>query len=495
MSSEAAHRLEMESDNSGNEGKASQPLDIPAIMAEIRERVAEESKGKVIRRQFQPNSAHLDRSGHWKAGALQHSEELHYLNSHWQYASAVDLTTLKSHRSGIIGKLVVKLKRWMLGVVWESILKGIHDEERAYQMRLVQFLNNLSFYIDDRDGSNFWELIRKIDNDVSAIATRLDRIADEQTGTVRSVERSLTDSLNTSIRELSAQLQTLAASTGERDGRLATVESVASGLEGVVARLSRSTQTTSQIGEAQPIPVPPESQGDASYLLLENRFRGSEAAIRERMSHYVDVFRGVSQPVLDLGAGRGELLKLMRESGIPSYGVDPDSAMISVARENNLDIRLGDGIAHLRTLADGSLSGLIATQVVEHLSRAQLSDLLESCKRKVAAGGKVVFETINPKSLVALSSNYFRDPSHIFPMHPDTLSYAMTLAGIKVVEVRYLSPIPKEAQLKELEVDDYMTPRWAHAVTLLNQNIRQLNDLLYGYQDFCVIGEVTPSPT
>lgn len=491
MSSDTARQLEVEPENLETGPKSSPPLDIPAIMASIRERVAKETDGKRINRRFQPHVAHLDQSGHWKAGTLVHSEELHYLNTHWQYASAVNIDSLKSHRPGLVGKLVVKVKQWFLRVVWESILKGVHDEERAYQMRLVQLLNNLCLYVDDRDGSNFWEIIRKVDADVAGLSARLDRISDEQSGTIRTVERSLTESFNSAIRELREKGDRLSSATSERDSRLATVESVASGLEGIVARISRqiTPATSSSEGALPALPV-----GDVSYLLLENRFRGSEAAIRERMSHYVEQFKGVTQSVLDLGAGRGELLKLLKEAGIDSYGVDPDAAMITVAHENNLDVRLGDGLAHLRTLPDRSLGGVIATQVVEHLTREQIHDLLELCRKKVAIGGKVIFETINPKSLVALSSNYFRDPSHIFPQHPDTLSYAMTLAGIKVVEVKYLSPMPQDSQLAELEVDDHMTPRWAHAVTLLNQNIRQLNQLLYGYQDFCVIGEVQESP-
>ena len=105
-------------------------------------------------------------------------------------------------------------------------------------------------------------------------------------------------------------------------------------------------------------------------------------------------------------------------------------------------------------------------------------------------GGRVIFETINPRSLLALSSNYFRDLTHVWPLHPDTLSYAMNLAGLQVREVKYLSPVSEEAQLRPVAVEEYMTPRWALAVERLNSNFEQLNELLYGYQDYCVIAEV-----
>jgi hypothetical protein len=167
-----------------------------------------------------------------------------------------------------------------------------------------------------------------------------------------------------------------------------------------------------------------------------------------------------------------------------------DPAMVEEALQHGLDVRFGDGLAHLRTLEPGSLGGLIAIQVVEHLRPEQLKELFELSKSRVARGGRVIFETINPKSLTALSSNYFRDPSHVFPLHPDTLSYGLTLAGLKVEEIKYLSPVPAEAQLKEIPAEEYLTPRWVQTLNLINHNLRQLNELLYGCQDFCIVAKV-----
>ena len=60
---------------------------------------------------------------------------------------------------------------------------------------------------------------------------------------------------------------------------------------------------------------------------------------------------------------------------------------------------------------------------------------------------------------------------------------------MKVIEIRELSPVPQSALLKKIPVEDYMTPRWALTVERLNDNIEQLNNLLYGFQDFCVVAE------
>jgi O-antigen chain-terminating methyltransferase len=163
--------------------------------------------------------------------------------------------------------------------------------------------------------------------------------------------------------------------------------------------------------------------------------------------------------------------------------------MVNVANANGCKTVYGDGIAHLRTLPDRSLGGLVAIQVVEHLTRQQLQELMELAKSKVKAGGRIAFETINPQSMLALSSNYFRDPTHVWPMHPDTLGYMATLAGLRILETKMLSPVSPTHLLKDIPVDSSHTPAVADAVSRINQNFQQLNRLLYGFQDYCLVLE------
>ena len=59
-------------------------------------------------------------------------------------------------------------------------------------------------------------------------------------------------------------------------------------------------------------------------------------------------------------------------------------------------------------------------------------------------------------------------------------------------EVRMLSPVPETARLRSLPTESFMTPRWARTVELFNHNIRVLNDLLFGDQDFAIVARVRP---
>jgi O-antigen chain-terminating methyltransferase len=289
--------------------------------------------------------------------------------------------------------------------------------------------------------------------------------------------------------------------TRAMEARMEVLESVSRGLERIVSKISsadnsdisksRDTQGANaenraeQLGESSP-----DQPIDYSYLMLENRYRGSEQAIRERLSYYPAFFKGVVAPVLEIGAGRGELQQLLQAAKVPSYAIEMDPAMVQACQDKGLRVLSGDGLTHLEQLEDSSLGGLIAIQVIEHLTQEQLKSLVTLCLKKVKSGGKVIFETINTESMVALARNYFRDPTHIFPLHPETMRFMLELMGLKVVAVNKLSAYSPEATLQEIEVAEFMSPRWAVTVETLNRNIRRLNDLLYGYQDYCIIAEV-----
>ncbi|NDC39129.1 MAG: hypothetical protein EBZ48_13965 [Proteobacteria bacterium] len=77
----------------------------------------------------------------------------------------------------------------------------------------------------------------------------------------------------------------------------------------------------------------------------------------------------------------------------------------------------------------------------------------------------------------------------MWPLHPDTLAYSMQLCGLTIVETRMLSAVPPEACLQEIPLAEELTPRLARVFETMNANIRQLNELLYGSQDFCIVAE------
>src|SRR3954468_19424397 len=121
---------------------------------------------------------------------------------------------------------------------------------------------------------------------------------------------------------------------------------------------------------------------DIIYKGFEDRFRGSVDEIREKQRVLVPVFAGASD-VLDIGCGRGEFLALLKEHRISGRGIDTNASMVSAARERGLDVVQADAMAHLQSLPDSSLGGVIASQVIEHMEPSHLLALLPLIFKKL----------------------------------------------------------------------------------------------------------------
>jgi len=207
------------------------------------------------------------------------------------------------------------------------------------------------------------------------------------------------------------------------------------------------------------------------YFAFESRMRASTEETREKQRPYVELFAGAA-PVLDAGCGRGEFLGLLREAGIEARGVDADADMVAYARGEGLDVTQADVLAHLEELEPGSLGGLFAAQLVEHLPPPALVRFLELAHRAVRRDGVLVLETINPLSPLALR-NYFADLTHAQPLVPETLELLATGAGFREPELRFANP-PEQR----------LTPPGDPVIAA---NVERLNELLFGPLDYALV--------
>jgi len=217
---------------------------------------------------------------------------------------------------------------------------------------------------------------------------------------------------------------------------------------------------------------------DWRYAGFESRFRGSAQDVRKQLEVYLPYLPKRGR-VLDLGCGRGEFLELLRENGIEGAGVDLNSLMVQACQDRGLHCEKGDLLEKLAAEPDASLTGIFSSQVIEHLTPAQLQQLVELGRRKLESTGVLILETVNPLSVFALVQIFYLDPTHQKPVHPQALKFLLEDAGFEEVEIRYSAALGDE-RLRDLPPAD-------EQAVILNQNIDRLNDLLFAPAQYAAI--------
>ena len=79
----------------------------------------------------------------------------------------------------------------------------------------------------------------------------------------------------------------------------------------------------------------------------------------------------------------------------------------------------------------------------------------------------------------------YMDASHVHSLHPETMRYLLEAAGFRKVDLTFSAPVGASAEIPRLEVSGANLEEF-------NQGIERLNSLLFGFQDYAVIGWKTP---
>jgi O-antigen chain-terminating methyltransferase len=173
---------------------------------------------------------------------------------------------------------------------------------------------------------------------------------------------------------------------------------------------------------------------------------------------------------------------------VRARGIDLNHEMAELCRARGLEVAEADAVSYLSSLPDGSLGGLFAAQVVEHLQPSYLLQLLEVAFHKVRPGGRIVLETLNPACWVAFFDSFIRDITHVWPLHPDTLKYLVLASGFSRADIEYRSPVPPHDRLQRVAAADESSQVLADLIEAFNANVEKLNARMFTHLDYAVIG-------
>jgi 2-polyprenyl-3-methyl-5-hydroxy-6-metoxy-1,4-benzoquinol methylase/uncharacterized coiled-coil protein SlyX len=405
-------------------------------------------------------------------------QHLMALNQAWHVPSTLE----PAPPTSLVGKLLFPLKRMIFRWIQPSIDALIH-QQNDFNARVVQTCNAVVDAVNEESVRRLEaqktfnaQLVQTLNGLVDMLSEELQHIQDRF------------PHLEDRLQQILPRVEEMQLTIWTFDRRKEALEIdeilLNQKLERLLATLRAPETPPGEQTECPPLPEPAR-QEDYTYLVFENQYRGPEPVIKQRQEVYLPYFEGCAN-VLDIGCGRGELLELLKEQAIPAYGIDCNQTMVEYCRKKGLQAQHTDVFEHLHALPKNTLDGIFMGQMIEHCPTPRIKPLLHLCFAKLQQQRYLIIETQNPQSLFALS-HFYRDLTHEKPVHPDALRAVLKTVGFQDVHVEYLTPFPPEHILQEVRIPSDVDAALRTHLTTLNANIRQLNDLLYGYLDYAVI--------
>lgn len=431
-------------------------------------------------------------------------------------------TIRRFYRIPAIGYII----QWLVELIRLPVLLRNQRQFEAYsqsrQERIVAHINQVSAQLDKVHASIF-DHFQKLDEDVKRLAEiqeqrardlreLLETRAQMLDGKVRALDEKLEERMRASDERSRAALQVLderleaqaeqlsirAEQLNDRDAQLELrAERLEAQLQAEAEQISQRLQATraglalqgrrmlmlldearpslSNPAERQPPPVIAEVErhfSDSLYASFEDHFRGSREEITDRLQIYLPLLReaGIITGILDIGAGRGEWLEVLREEGMEGRGVDTNSVQVEACAARKLEVIHTDALDYLRSLPDESLNAVTGFHVIEHLEFGALVSLVDEIVRTLAPGGLVIFETPNPENVSVGTHNFYVDPTHRNPLPIPIMKFLFESRGFSQIEIIRLHPSE--------------TPRVEGNTDL----IERFNEYFYGPMDYAITG-------
>lgn len=319
------------------------------------------------------------------------------------------------------------LRKWgrrpIIGALlrWSHALLTVHrqeDQQRQSENILARDIQDLGRHVG-RLGDQYGEALEKHEDTLAIIHEQLQQLRESEGAAAAESKRR--------VRQLESELLALR--------------------QRLTAQMERMDKYLTRLEEEDEATARRETRAralDGMYAQFEDEFRGPRELIRARLARYVALLQEAGkgsddQPVLDLGAGRGEWLQLLAEAGLVARGVDTNKEFVAICRQESLDVEECDAISALESLPTDSLGAITTMHLVEHLPFEDMVALIDGSFRALKPGGMLIIETPNPENLRVATLNFYLDPTHRNPLPPVMMRWLVENRGFQNVEICRLS--------------------------------------------------------
>jgi len=178
----------------------------------------------------------------------------------------------------------------------------------------------------------------------------------------------------------------------------------------------------------EPVPYYKEVIRASAFSLEMKEYR------EKQFAEFVETHSLRDKKVIEIGAGRGEYLALMKESGVDAYGIEYAQESVDACRRDNLKVAK-DYISHEEQQLEGSpFDAFVILNFFEHIPNPNA--LLRALHRNLTPDGLGLIEV--PNFDMILKNNLFTEfiSDHLFYFTKDTLRTTLERNVYEIIECK-----------------------------------------------------------
>jgi SAM-dependent methyltransferase len=173
-----------------------------------------------------------------------------------------------------------------------------------------------------------------------------------------------------------------------------------------------------------------QAQSDINQIQQDLRQRAPY--VRRLIQRWIPENRTIR--ILDLGCGYGPFIYFLKEAGYRHLkGIDRSPEQVKAARQLGLDsVEEGDALDILRKSENSSYDIVIAFDVLEHLTKQEVFDVVDEVCRVLTIGGKLILHVPNGEAIFS-GRIHFGDLTHETGYTRQSIRQLMNSSGFKTI--------------------------------------------------------------
>jgi len=174
-------------------------------------------------------------------------------------------------------------------------------------------------------------------------------------------------------------------------------------------------------------------QAEDSHLEPATHFAPRRPYIQRVIRQHISSNRNCR--ILDLGCGHGAFLYFLQQAGYQDiHGVDVSAEQVAMAHRFGItNVDRQDITFYLNNVEDETVDIVLLMDILEHLTRQELFDMLDDVFRIMRPGGKCVIHVPNASGVYGMHFRY-GDLTHELAFTPQSAQQAFSTVGFEYIQ-------------------------------------------------------------